>query len=159
MKHLCLAFASSTIALSLGSGFAQQTPSPAPAAVLPASAAAPEAAASGAISPVPSQSKPRVYLQASSKGNQWAAHRDQAMEMSKDFEKNCPDVRITLNQPNADYTIMLNHIEVGWNRDNQFQIANKDGDLITHTKEGGSINKGVKNACSVILADWANNKK
>ena len=78
------------------------------------------------------------------------------MEMSKDFERICPDVRITLNQQMADYTVALNHIEVGlFARDNQFQIADKNGDLLTNTKEGGSINGGVKKACGQILADWA----
>jgi hypothetical protein len=76
------------------------------------------------------------------------------MEMGKDFDKNCPEVQITINQQLADYTIVLNHIEVGFARDNQFQIANKVGDLISKTKEGGSINGGVKKACELILADW-----
>jgi hypothetical protein len=50
----------------------------------------------------------------------------------------------------ADYTVLLNHIELGLlNRDNQFQIADKNGDLISHTKEGGSINGGVKKACQI----------
>jgi hypothetical protein len=77
------------------------------------------------------------------------------MEMSKDFEKACPDVRITLNQQMADYTVALNHIEHGFARDNQFQIADKNGDLLTNTKEGGSIKSGVKKACAQILANWA----
>jgi hypothetical protein len=77
------------------------------------------------------------------------------MEMGKDFEKNCPEVRITLNQSMADYTVALNHIEHGFARDNQFQIADKNGDLLTRTKEGGSINNGVKRACDVILTDWS----
>ncbi|KAA6455837.1 hypothetical protein DYQ86_26715 [Acidobacteria bacterium AB60] len=54
--------------------------------------------ASGARS-IPSggpKGKPRVCLSSSSHGNQWNAHRDQAMEMSKDFEKNCPDVKVTI---------------------------------------------------------------
>jgi hypothetical protein len=100
-------------------------------------------------------SKPRVFLESASKGNQWNAARDQSMEMGKDFEKDCPDVRITINQQVADYTVVLNHIEVGFSRDNQFQIANRDGDLISKTKEGGSIDGGVKKACKVILDDWA----
>lgn len=77
------------------------------------------------------------------------------MEMSKDFERNCPAVRITLNQSMSDYTVSLNHIEVGFIRDNQFQIADKNGDLISKTKEGGSIANGVKKACSFILEDWS----
>ncbi len=76
------------------------------------------------------------------------------MEMSKDIEKLCPELRIFLNQANADYTISLNHIEVGFVRDNQFQIADKNGDLISTTKEGGSIAGGIKKACGTIMSNW-----
>jgi len=103
----------------------------------------------------PPADKPRVFLQSASKGNQWNAARDQSMEMGKDFEKDCPDVRVTLNQQAADYTVVLNHIEVGLMRDNQFQVANRQGDLIARTKEGGSIDGGVKKACKIILDDYS----
>ncbi len=106
-----------------------------------------------------SSQKPRVFLQSASHGNVWNARRDQSMEMAKDFEKNCPDVRITLNQQMADYTVALNHIEHGFARDNQFQVADRNGDLLTATKEGGSIKNGVKRACSQIVADWAGKKQ
>jgi hypothetical protein len=33
--------------------------------------------------------------------------------MAKDFEKHCPDTKVTLLQDKADYTVILNHIEVG----------------------------------------------
>jgi hypothetical protein len=108
--------------------------------------------------PTPQPNKARVFLQSSSHGNNWNARRDQSMEMSKDFEKECPDVRVTLNQQMADYTVALNHIEHGFARDNQFQIADKNGDLLTNTKEGGSIKSGVEKACAQILADWAKKK-
>ncbi len=76
------------------------------------------------------------------------------MEMSKDFEKVCPGVRVTVNQQMADYTVLLNHIEVGLlARDNQMQVADKNGDLL-QTKEGGGIKGGVKKVCELILADW-----
>ena len=109
-------------------------------------------------SPGPDQTpgKPRVFLESASKGSNQNAARDQSMEMSKDLEKKCPGVRVTINQQAADYTIALNHIEVGLLvRDNQIQVANKDGDLISKTKEGGSIAGGMKKACDLILADWA----
>jgi TPR repeat protein len=78
------------------------------------------------------------------------------MEMSKDFEQDCPSAQITISQQMADYTVALNHIESGLLvRDNQFQIADKNGDLISNTKEGGSIRAGMKEACSIILSDWA----
>jgi hypothetical protein len=98
---------------------------------------------------------PRVFLQSASKGTNRNAARDQSMEMSKDLEKDCPGVRVTINQQMADYVILLNHIEVGFARDNQIQVANKDGDLLSKTKEGGSIASGMKKACALILSDWA----
>lgn len=135
--------------------------SPAPAAQ-PAAAAAPQpdsaapAAPGAGAAPQPVDSKPRVFLLSASKGPNRNAERDQSMEMSKDLEKDCPGVRVTLNQQMADYTINLNHIEVGLLiRDNQIQVANKDGDLISRTKEGGSIAGGMKKACETVLADWA----
>ncbi len=115
-------------------------------------AAAPPAEAPTA--PAHSAGNPRVYISSASKGSNRNAERDQSMEMAKDFEKNCPDVRITVNQNTADYTVLLNHSEHGFARDNQIQIANKDGDLISRTKEGGSIKGDAKKACELILADW-----
>jgi hypothetical protein len=129
-------------------------PPPPPPAAPPAPGANFAAASSPTSAPAPG-AKPRVFLQSQSHGGVWNAHRDQSMEMSKDFEKNCPDVRISLNQSAADYTVSLNHIEQGLSRDNQIQIANRDGDLISKTKEGGSINGNIKKACSLILSDWA----
>jgi hypothetical protein len=98
---------------------------------------------------------PRIYFEAASKGSQWNAVRSQTMEMSKDFEKDCPGARITISQNAADYIILLNHIEHGFTRDNQVQVANKNGDLISRTKEGGSIRGDMKKACQTILADWS----
>jgi hypothetical protein len=108
-----------------------------------------------ADAPLDPNAKPRLFLQSESHGTNIKARRDQSMEMSKDFEKNCPAVRISINPAMADYTVMLNHIENDFSRDNQIQIADKTGDLISRTKEGGTINANVKKACSVIVADWA----
>jgi hypothetical protein len=98
--------------------------------------------------------KPRIYLQSESHGVTLKSRRDQSMEMSKDFEKNCPAVRITINPAMAAYTIMLNHVEGDFSRTNQFQIADKNGDLISKTKQGGTISGDVKRACAIITADW-----
>lgn len=104
--------------------------------------------------PAANRQQPRVFLQAASKGTNWNAHRDQSMEMAKDFERNCPDVKVTINQQMADYTVLLNHIEHGFVRDNQIQVADKNGDVLK-TKEGGGIKGGIKGACSLISSDWA----
>jgi len=130
-------------------------------APIPPPHSAPDSVTSGPAAPplavpVLPANKPRVFLTSSSKGSNTNATRDQSMEMSKDFERDCKGVKISIMQQVADYTVALNHIEIGlFVRDNQFQIANKDGDLISTTKEGGSIAGGVRNACAMILADWA----
>jgi len=56
------------------------------------------------------------------------------MEVTKDLEKNCSGVLVTLNQNNADYTVMLNR-EPKHNRgllrsNGQIQGANRLGDVL-----------------------------
>ena len=139
--------------LKKASGTDQAAPVPDASSAAPAPTPEPPAAPPATTQPA---GKPRVYISSASKGSNRNADRDQSMEVAKDFEKDCPDVRITISQSSADYTILLNHIEHGLLvRDNQIQIANKDGDLISRTKEGGSIRGDAKKACGVILADWA----
>ena len=79
------------------------------------------------------------------------------MEVTKDLQKNCSSVIVTLNQSNADYTVMLNR-ESKQNRgllrsNNQLQVANQAGDILgtsaTHT-----VGNAAKDACELILGDW-----
>ena len=128
----------------------------------PQSSAALVAPAARAALPVPAQSanKPRVFLRAQSHSSGWHESRDQAMEMSKDFQEVCPEVQVSLNPHLLDYTVELNHSEHSFVRQNQIEVANKDGDLVSGTSEGGSIKAGsikgdVKKACDAIVADWA----
>jgi hypothetical protein len=101
------------------------------------------------------QEPPKLYLASKSAGNTWNAIRDQSQEMAKDFAKECPSVRVTTNERDADYQINLNHIELGLLlRDNQIAVTDMLGNLLS-TKEKGSINSGVKGACALILADWS----
>jgi hypothetical protein len=104
--------------------------------------------------------KPRVFLRAQSHSSGFHESRDQSMEMSKDFQEECPGVQISVNPHLLDYTVDLNHTESEFVRQNQIQVANKDGDLVSGPSGGGSIKGpsirgGVKKACDVILADWA----
>jgi hypothetical protein len=80
------------------------------------------------------------------------------MEVSKDLQKNRPGVTVTLNQSAADYTVMLNR-ESKKNRgllrsNSQIEVANRVGDVLgtnaTHT-----VGNASKDACQVIMADWA----
>ena len=69
------------------------------------------------------QDKPRVFVQGKGSedvqssgsgggGRHWGAwgsrstmdSHDEGMEVSKDLQKNCPDITVTLNQTAADYT-------------------------------------------------------
>jgi hypothetical protein len=122
------------------------------------------------------QDKPRVFVQGKGSenvssngsgggGNHWAAwgskstvdSHDESMEVTKNLQKECSAVSVTVNQANADYIIMVNR-ESKQNRgllrsNSQIQVANKMGDVIgtnaTHTVQGAS-----KDACNLILADW-----
>jgi hypothetical protein len=114
----------------------------------------------GGAPAVRSANKPRVFLRAQSHSSGLHESRDQSMEMSKDFQEECAGVVISVNPHLLDYTVDLNHTESDFMRQNQIQVANKDGDLVSGPSGGGSIKGpsirgGVKKACDVILADWA----
>lgn len=122
------------------------------------------------------QDKPRVYVQGKGSedvnsdgsgagGRHWAAwgsrstidSHDESMEVTKDMQKNCSTVIVTLNQSNADYTVMLNR-ESKKNRgllrsNSQVQVANRAGDVLgtsaTHT-----VGNAAKDACELITSDW-----
>jgi hypothetical protein len=122
------------------------------------------------------QDKPRVFVQG--KGSQnlttsgsggggshwgsWGARssldsHDEAMEVTKNLQRDCSNVVVTLNQANADYTIMLNR-ESKHNRgllrtNNQVQVANRLGDILG-TNATRTVGNASKDACQLILADW-----
>lgn len=123
------------------------------------------------------QDKPRVFVQGKGSedtqssgsgvgGSHWAGwgsksttdSHDESMEVSKDLQKSCPGVTVTLNQSAADYVVMLNR-ESKKNRgllrsNSQIEVANRLGDVLgndaTHT-----VNNASKDACHLIMADWA----
>jgi hypothetical protein len=138
---------------------AKAYPQSSAALAVPIVAGMPTARTAGPV-PAPSAHKPRVFLRAQSHSSGWHESRDQSMEMSKDFQEDCPQVQISVNPHLLDYTVDLNHTEYNFVRQNQIQVVNKDGDLVSGTSgrgniKGPSIRGGVKKACEVILADWA----
>ena len=138
---------------------AKAYPQTSAALLAPAAQGAPAARAALRV-PAQSANKPRVFLRAQSHSSGWNESRDQAMEMSKDFQEDCPEVQISVNPNLLDYTVELNHTESNFVRQNQMQVANKDGDLVSGTSGGGSIKAGrirgdVTKACQAIVADWA----
>jgi hypothetical protein len=120
------------------------------------------------------QPKPRVYISGTGDtdvrtkaraigGENWAsgtAHstigaHDQTMELAKDFGKQCPDVTVTLNGSDADYTVGMNHeaFHGVLHKNNQVMVANRRGDLV-FSNETRSVSHSVNDACAAILSDW-----
>jgi len=122
------------------------------------------------------QEKPRVFVQG--KGSQdvntdggaggdrhWAAWgsrstidaHDESMEVTKDLQKDCSSVVVTLNQSTADYTVLLNR-ESKKNRgllrsNSQVEVANRAGDILG-TNSTHTVDNAAKDACQLITADW-----
>jgi hypothetical protein len=127
------------------------------------------------------QDKPRVFVQG--KGSQdmtasgsgtggrhwgaWGANstvdsHDEAMEVTKDLQKNCSGVVVTLNQSNADYTVLLNR-ESKKNRgllrtNSQVQVANRLGDVLG-TNATRTVGNAAKDACELVVADWSQHRR
>ena len=123
-----------------------------------------------------SQDKPRVFVQGKGSenvssnggaggGHHWAAwgskstidSHDESMEVTKDLQKNCSSVMVTINESNADYIVMMNR-ESKQNRgllrtNSQIQVANKAGDVIG-TNATRTVGNAAKDACNMIAADW-----
>ncbi len=122
------------------------------------------------------QDKPRVFVQGKGSenvssngsgggGRHWAAwgskstidSHDESMEVTKDLQKNCAGVTLTINESNADYIIMMNR-ESKQNRgllrtNSQIQVANKAGDVLG-TNATRTVGNAAKDACNMILGDW-----
>jgi len=127
------------------------------------------------------QEKPRVYVSgkgtqnvatnASAGGNRWFrtghaestvdAH-DESMEVNRDLQKNCPGITVTLNESAADYTVMLDRESKRkrglLSANSQIQVANRAGDLLGSSATR-TVNNASKDACSLIVADWAQHGK
>jgi hypothetical protein len=123
------------------------------------------------------QDKPRVFVQGKGSedmttsgsgggGRAWGAwgskstvdSHDESMEVTKDLQKNCSGVLVTLNQNNADYTVMLNR-ESKHNRgllrsNSQIQVANRLGDVLG-TSATRTVGNAAKDACELIVSDSA----
>jgi hypothetical protein len=122
------------------------------------------------------QNKPRVFVQGKGSenvssngsgggGRHWGAWgskstidaHDESMEVTKDFQKDCPAVIVSINQANADYIVMMNR-ESKQNRgllrsNSQIQVANKAGDVIG-TNATRTVGNAAKDACNLIVSDW-----
>lgn len=124
------------------------------------------------------QEKPRVFVagrgtqnvttNAAVSGNHWfrSGHaesnvdaHDESMEVTKDLQQ-CQGVIVTVNEANADYTVMLDRESKkkrGLLRSNsQVQVVNRAGDVVG-AGAARTVSNASKDACNTILADWAKN--
>jgi hypothetical protein len=123
--------------------------------------------------------KPRVYINGTGNidvrtnasavgGSEWAlgsshstvgAH-NQTMELAKDFGKLCPDVTVTLNGADADYTVGMNHEAFHGLlfKNNQIMVTNRRGDLL-FSNTSRAVSHSVTDSCAAIIADWKANGK
>jgi hypothetical protein len=130
--------------------------------------------ATTASSGLTQQDKPRVYISGSGNvdvrtngnavgGRHWAsgsshstigAH-DQTMELAKDFNKQCPEVTVSLNATMADYTVGMNHEAFHGviHKNDQVMVTNRLGDLV-FSNATRAVSHSVNDSCSAILADW-----
>lgn len=123
------------------------------------------------------QDKPRIFVQgkgsqnvtasgSSGGGQHWGTwgsrasldSHDEAMQVTRDLQKECSGAIVTLDQSNADYTVMLNR-ESKHNRgllrtNSQVQVANRLGDILG-TSATRTVGNASKDACQLILADWS----
>jgi hypothetical protein len=123
------------------------------------------------------QEKPRVYVNGTGNtdvrmdasaagGSTWvagssplteAAH-NQAMELAKDFSKQCPTLIVTVNVTDADYTVGLNreasHALIFKN--NQVTVTNRRGDILA-SNTSRAASHSTNDSCAAILADWKAN--
>jgi hypothetical protein len=79
------------------------------------------------------------------------------MEVTKNLQKDCSGVTVTINQANADYIVIMNR-ESKQNRgllrsNSQIQVANKAGDVLG-TSATRTVGNASKDACNLIVADW-----
>ena len=122
------------------------------------------------------QEKPRVFVggkgsqdvntdSGAGGGHNWAAwgsrstidSHDESMEVTKDLQKDCASIVVTLNQSNADYTVLLNR-ESKKNRgllrsNSQIEVANRAGDVLG-TSATRTVDTAAKDACHLITDDW-----
>jgi hypothetical protein len=87
-----------------------------------------------------------------------ASAHNQAMELAKDFSKQCPGATVTLNAVDADYAVGLNR-ETSHGlifKNNQVMVTNRRGDLLA-SGTTRAVSHSTTDSCAAILSDWKTN--
>jgi hypothetical protein len=79
---------------------------------------------------------------------------NQTMELAKDFSKQCPALIVSLNGPDADYTVQPSHDAPHGliHKNNQLMVTNRRGDLLT-SQASHAAALSTNDSCVAILAD------
>ena len=105
---------------------------------------------------LPEGGQPRVYLQVQPSSNGRVGARSQSMEstVAKDFDRYCTTARETVNQQDADYTVITDSTSGGFAKFLQLIVSNRNGDVIGRVRITGTFRGAVQKACTQIMENW-----
>jgi len=110
-----------------------------------ATAATPASAASAP----PASQLPRVFIFSFIPPNGPAF--DRAGNLRSELDKNCPALRTTIVQDQADYTLLMKPAGFAGL---SVEIDDKSGNLLVHTKTAHGFGSMGKDVCAAITSDW-----
>ncbi len=113
-------------------------------------------AVAAAESDLPAGGQPRVFLQVQAGRNGQVGARSESMEstIAKDFDRYCPTARETVNQQEADYTIVTDSSSGGFAKFVQLIVSNRNGDVVGRVRITGTFRGAVQKACAQIMDNW-----
>jgi hypothetical protein len=85
-----------------------------------------------------------LFLSSADKPAARKPDRDPSLETAKNFDAECPDIKLLINAGGVVYEVPLNHLEIGLsNRDSQSEAYDTDADH-RKGKEGGSVRNELR---------------
>jgi hypothetical protein len=112
-------------------------------------------AAAAAQPDLPEGGQPRVFMDVQPSSSNRFSARGQSIELiiAKDFDRYCPAARETVNQQDADYTVVTDSPSNGFSR-MQITISNRNGDVVGRVRIGGTFRGAVQKVCAQIMENW-----
>ncbi len=104
----------------------------------------------------PEGGQPRVFLQVQPNSNGRVGARSQSMEsiVAKDFDRYCTTARETVNQQDADYTVITDSTSGGFAKFVQLIVSNRNGEVIGRVRITGTFRGAVQHICAQIMENW-----
>lgn len=113
-------------------------------------------AAAAAQPNLPESGQPRVFLEVQPSSNGRVGARSLSMEstIAKDFDRYCPTARETVNQQEADYSVITDSSNGGFAKVVQLVVSNRNGDVVGRVRIGGTFRGAVQKVCAQIMENW-----